>query len=96
MRAVTLGVVLLLPAGAAVAAQTCRQSVGDAKADEYARACTKVSPATHPPCNAQNPCDQILAEVYRGCHELKAAERPAFCGPEPVQPRAVPEVVPKE
>lgn len=96
MRAVTLGLALLLPAGAAVAAQTCRQSVGDAKAGEYVRACTKVSPGTHSSCSEQNPCDEILAEVYRGCHLLKAADRPAFCGPEPAQPRAVPEVVPKE
>jgi hypothetical protein len=87
---------LLLPLAAALAAQSCQQEVGATKADLYVRQCTKVSSATHPPCNAQNPCDMILAEIYRGCRLLKAAERPSFCGPaSPTPPQSPPEVVPK-
>ena len=37
-----------------------------AKATLVAR-CTEVSPATHPPCNADNPCELIIGEIKRGC-----------------------------
>ncbi|HJS86952.1 MAG TPA: hypothetical protein VJ779_15965, partial [Acetobacteraceae bacterium] len=86
---------LLPPLASAGAVQSCRESAGADLAERYVRQCTKVSPATHPPCNAQNPCDEILAEVYRGCRLLTAAERPDFCGPETgTKPRSPPEVVP--
>jgi hypothetical protein len=85
---------LLLPLATAWAVQSCRESAGAEQADRYVQQCTKVSPATHPPCNAQNPCDEILAEVYRGCRLLSAAERPGFCGPAAPKPPSPPEVVP--
>ena len=85
---------LLLPMAAAWAVQSCRESAGSDVAERYVQQCSKVSPATHRPCNAQNPCDEILAEVYRGCRLLTAAERPAFCGPEAGKPVTPPEVVP--
>jgi hypothetical protein len=65
---------------AAFAQASCRAEVGARQADIYVRQCTEVSPATHPPCNAQNPCALIIAEIKRGCRMLSAAEPPAFCG----------------
>lgn len=94
LGAASLGAGLLLPLTAALAVQSCRESAGAELADRYVQQCAKVSPATHPPCNAQNPCDEILAEVYRGCRLLTAAERPGFCGPEAAKPPSPPEVVP--
>lgn len=95
LRVASLAAGLLLPLASAWAVQSCRESAGAELAERYVQQCTKVSPATHPPCNAQNPCDEILAEVYRGCRLLTAAERPAFCGPEAGKPASPPEVVPK-
>jgi hypothetical protein len=66
-----------LPAYAA-AAPSCRQSVGAERAAEYVRQCREVSPATHPPCNAGNPCSLVISEIKRGCAAL-GADRPAFC-----------------
>jgi hypothetical protein len=94
LGAASLAAALLLPLAGAWAVQSCRESAGAELAERYVQQCTKVSPATHPPCNAQNPCDEILAEVYRGCRLLTAAERPAFCGPEAGKPASPPEVVP--
>jgi hypothetical protein len=64
---------------AAFAQASCSTEVGARLADVYVRQCTEVSPATHPPCNAQNPCALIIAEIKRGCRMLSAAEAPAFC-----------------
>ncbi|MBV9118274.1 MAG: hypothetical protein JOY63_13025, partial [Acetobacteraceae bacterium] len=74
LRLAPLAAGLLLPLASAWAVQSCRESAGAELAERYVQQCTKVSPATHPPCNAQNPCDEILAEVYRGCRLLTAAE----------------------
>ncbi len=56
----------------------CRQTAGAAKAQQYVQQCTEVSPATHPPCNAQNACSLITDEIKRGCAMIGAGA-PAFC-----------------
>jgi len=41
-----------------------------------------VSPATHPPCNADNPCALIISEIKRGCGFFtpgSTPKAPAFC-----------------
>jgi hypothetical protein len=60
------------------AAESCRQLVGAKRAAEYVRQCRDVSPATHPPCNAKNPCKLIISEIKRSC-ALFGSDRPAFC-----------------
>jgi hypothetical protein len=40
--------------------------------------CKQVSPATHPPCNAENACAMIEGEIARGCG-LLGADAPGFC-----------------
>jgi len=59
-----------LNAGSAFSQQrdlSCRQTVGAKKAAEYVRQCLMLSPATHPPCNASNPCELIVSEIRRSC-----------------------------
>jgi hypothetical protein len=58
---------------------SCRSEVGDRKANIYVQQCTEVSPATHPPCNAENSCALIIAEIKRSCAMLSRSEAPAFC-----------------
>jgi hypothetical protein len=67
---------LLLTSAAAQA--SCRDEVGAAKANVYVRHCRDVSSATRPPCNAENACTLILAEIRRGCAFLKD-DAPAYC-----------------
>jgi hypothetical protein len=63
-------------------AASCRDEVGAAKADRYVRQCLVVSPATHPPCNAENSCSLIRDEIARGCRLLGGdAAMPEFCRP---------------
>jgi hypothetical protein len=69
---------------AADSERSCRTEVGKRMAAVYVRQCLEVSPATHPPCNDQNPCAMIKAEIKRGCEFLKepqgnAAQAPGFC-----------------
>ena len=59
-------------------AQSCSEEVGAEQAQTYADQCLEVSPATHPPCNADNPCQMIWSEVWRGC-DMLGEDRPAFC-----------------
>ncbi|MEO8715977.1 MAG: hypothetical protein ABI369_13280 [Acetobacteraceae bacterium] len=70
---------VLLFASAAAAAPSCRQAVGAKRAAILVRQCLIVSPATHPPCNARNPCGLIADEIGRGCDFIGPADRPAFC-----------------
>jgi hypothetical protein len=67
----------LLMAGATAQA-SCIDEVGAQRANTYVRQCREVSPATRPPCNAQNACSLIIAEIRRGCAFLKD-DAPAFC-----------------
>lgn len=65
--------------GAAGPEKGCTKSVGKQVANELVRRCLQVSPATHPPCNAQNACKLIEDEIQRGCG-LLGEKAPAFCG----------------
>ena len=56
----------------------CSQSIGKTKSAELVQQCIQVSPATHPPCNAENSCDLILDEIHRGCAMIEK-DAPAFC-----------------
>jgi Protein of unknown function (DUF3011) len=60
--------------------KSCAKTVGNQVANELVRQCQQVSPATHPPCNAQNSCKLIEGEIQRGCGLLRASA-PAFCDP---------------
>ena len=57
---------------------SCLKRVGAVRANELVRQCLKVSPATHPPCNADNACSLIRDEIKRGC-ALIGAGAPQFC-----------------
>lgn len=79
MRAPGLALLALLAASAAHAA-SCRDEVGAARAGVYVRQCLEVSPATHPPCNVENSCALIRAEIARGCRLLAGDKAmPEFC-----------------
>ena len=57
---------------------SCLQSAGAVKANRLVNQCLQVSPATHPPCNAQNACSLIISEIRRGCSMLSQGA-PGFC-----------------
>jgi hypothetical protein len=57
---------------------SCLRTAGAVRANELVRRCLKVSPATHPPCNAENACSLIRDEIKRGC-ALLGAGAPQFC-----------------
>ncbi len=84
MRPLLLSLLLLAAAASAAAAQSCRQTAGPQRAQAMVRQCIQVSQATHPPCNAANPCDMIVDEIRHGCAELAepgmSVRPPAFCG----------------
>ena len=62
-----------------LAAQTaCRADIGEAAASRLVERCIQVSPATHPPCNADNPCALIQGEIDRSC-KLWDKDPPAEC-----------------
>lgn len=46
---------------------SCREDIGDVAANKLVDQCIKVSPATHPPCNAANTCEMIRDEIRRSC-----------------------------
>lgn len=58
--------------------KSCLKTVGAVRANELVRRCLKVSPATHPPCNAENACSLIRDEIKRGC-ALLGTGGPQFC-----------------
>ena len=58
--------------------RSCRRSLGDERAEDLARQCSKVSPGTHPPCNADNSCQVITDEIRRNC-QLLGRDGPRFC-----------------
>ncbi|HYD28395.1 hypothetical protein [Brevundimonas sp.] len=60
---------------------SCLGEVGEAAAARLVQRCIAVSPATHPPCNAANPCAMIQGEIDRACEMYGPGEaRPAECG----------------
>ncbi len=59
---------------------TCKATIGDAAAQKLVDRCIAVSPATHPPCNAENTCEMIQGEIDRSCAMYGAGEtKPAEC-----------------
>lgn len=69
----------LLSAEASAQAQSCKDEEGSDAARTYVDQCLEVSPATRPPCNADNPCQLIWDETTRGCQML-GNDAPDFCG----------------
>lgn len=81
MRIVTLCLGLALCPSLALA-QTCNDEVGTELATVYVEQCIDISPATHPPCNAENSCEMIQNEIARGCAMLAEdapEETPDYC-----------------
>jgi hypothetical protein len=71
----------LAPQGASAALSTkgsCLNAVGVERSRQLVNECLQVSPATHPPCNAQNACSMIVDEIKRGCG-LIGQGAPGFC-----------------
>jgi hypothetical protein len=78
--AIGIAVVIAVTAGSAQAEPqeiSCAREIGAKRAKILVRRCIEVSPATHPPCNAQNPCALIKGEIERGCRFGKPEE--PFC-----------------
>jgi hypothetical protein len=46
---------------------SCAGAIGEKRASMLVDQCRMISPATHPPCNIQNSCEDIRAEILRGC-----------------------------
>lgn len=70
-----------LVAGATGEADSCLAEIGPDASARLVQRCIAVSPATHPPCNAANPCAMIQGEIDRSCAMYAAGEaRPAECG----------------
>jgi len=61
---------------------SCSEERGAAAAAALVRQCIQVSPATHPPCNADNACSMIEDEIHRSC-ALLTRDKPAFCATQP-------------
>jgi hypothetical protein len=59
---------------------SCTLDQGSDGAMELVRRCMAVSPASHPPCNPENPCKLIQEEIDRSCAMYKPGEtKPAEC-----------------
>ena len=81
MRRLALVLLLTVAPGEALA-QSCDNEVGAELAATYVDQCIEVSPATRPPCNAENSCELIRNEIARGCAGLAQdmpEEVPDFC-----------------
>jgi len=67
-------------APAEASSTSCTLDQGSDAAIELASRCTRVSPASHPPCNPENPCQMIQDEIDRSCAMYKPGEtKPAEC-----------------
>ena len=67
-------------APAEASSTSCTLDQGSDAAVELASRCTRVSPASHPPCNPENPCQLIQDEIDRSCAMYKPGEtKPAEC-----------------
>ncbi|MFC7377842.1 hypothetical protein [Brevundimonas sp. GCM10030266] len=61
-------------------AASCTAEQGEAAAVALASRCTRVSPASHPPCNPANPCQMIQDEIDRSCAMYGPGEtKPVEC-----------------
>tara|TARA_R110002167_G_scaffold127057_2_gene308333 strand:- start:5017 stop:5391 length:375 start_codon:yes stop_codon:yes gene_type:complete len=56
---------------------SCLSEVGAEASARLVERCIQVSPATHPPCNAQNSCAMVQGEIDRSC---------AMYGPDETRP----------
>jgi hypothetical protein len=60
---------------------SCLDEIGEAASARLVERCIAVSPATHPPCNAANPCALIQGEIDRACEMYGPGEaKPGECG----------------
>ncbi|QTC91018.1 hypothetical protein [Brevundimonas goettingensis] len=60
--------------------KSCAEDIGAAASAKLVQRCIAVSPATHPPCNAQNECAAIQGEIDRSCAMYGPGEtKPAEC-----------------
>ncbi|MBX3476847.1 MAG: hypothetical protein KF910_04520 [Brevundimonas sp.] len=68
------------PLPAEASSMSCTLDQGSDGAMELVRRCMAVSPASHPPCNPNNPCQLIQDEIDRACALYKPGEtKPAEC-----------------
>lgn len=82
LRWLAIGLMALVgvPRLALAEARSCASQIGPSMAAQLVKQCSVVSPATHPPCHASNPCDLIVDEIDRSCEVLgPPAKRPSFC-----------------
>lgn len=71
----------VLAAAPTAEAGSCLNEIGAAASARLVERCIAVSPATHPPCNAANPCAMIQGEIDRACEMYGPGEaKPAQCG----------------
>ncbi|TXN69989.1 hypothetical protein FV232_03745 [Methylobacterium sp. WL30] len=70
---------IVLPGALSASAESCRAAVGARQAERLVERCMSVSPATHPPCNADNACALIESEIARGCGMIDDGTAPSFC-----------------
>jgi len=71
----------VLAAAPGAEAGSCLAEIGATASARLVQRCIAVSPATHPPCNAANPCAMIQGEIDRACEMYGPAEaKPAECG----------------
>ena len=70
---------LLLSCSVLAEEPSCRESAGADKSAVYVKHCLQVSQATHPPCNAANPCALIISEIKRSCAMFRGSRAPSFC-----------------
>jgi len=63
---------------------SCTAELGKAKAAKLVQQCIRLSPASHPPCNAENSCAMIEGEIARSCAVLGSnLKGEAACGAGP-------------
>jgi hypothetical protein len=82
MKAFVIGIMALIASGTAMAAgSSCQSTAGAQQAAELVRQCKAISEATHPPCNALNPCEMMIEEIKRWCAIRREARiaAPKFC-----------------
>jgi hypothetical protein len=77
--ALSLASLFVCAKGSEKATISCTTEKGARRARLLVSQCLQVSPATHPPCNAQNSCSLIVDEIKRGCALLDRNQAPAFC-----------------
>ncbi|WP_200844868.1 MULTISPECIES: hypothetical protein [unclassified Novosphingobium] len=73
---------------------SCAADIGESAARKLVAQCREVSPATRPPCNAENSCAMIRNEVARGCAILgEDFAKTSACASDPIGREAAADVV---